>query len=142
MNINIWQRCQKDQWIYFLPHIIILNMRPECKILHVKLHRLWNFLFWTLSPLFVSFYYFLVTSWKTFERMMLLDNKSIYIYNNLIAKCSNGSMEQCSCKDYLWPCTLCYKMLLGLNTWFQYAKLMVFIYMYMYDCTYRYMGSH
>ena len=38
---------------------------------------LFNFLYWTVSPLFVSLYYFLVTSWKTFERMMLLDNKSI-----------------------------------------------------------------
>ena len=37
-------------------------------------------LYWTVSPLFVSFYYFLVTSWKTFERMMLLDNKSISLY--------------------------------------------------------------
>ena len=37
-----------------------------------------TFNYWTVSPLFVSFYYFLVTSWKAFERPMLLDNKSIY----------------------------------------------------------------
>ena len=42
---------------------------------------LFNFFYWTVSPLFVSFYYFLVTSWKTFERTMLLDNKSIYIFS-------------------------------------------------------------
>mgnify|MGYP001800425914 CR=1 FL=1 len=34
--------------------------------------------------LFHFIYYFLVTSWKTFERMMLLDNKSIY---NLLTYC-------------------------------------------------------
>ena len=27
----------------------------------------------------ISFYYFFVTSWKTFERIMLLDNKIIYV---------------------------------------------------------------
>ena len=37
--------------------------------------------------------------------------------------------EQCSSKDYLSPrtCTLCYKMVLGLNTWFRYKNCIFFI---------------
>ena len=35
---------------------------------------------------------------------------------------------------------LCYQMVLGLNTWFRYANLMFFIYMY--GCKYQYMWAH
>ena len=38
--------------------------------------------------------YFLVTSWKTFVRMMLLDNKSIYIAHATKTMCINNNDKQ------------------------------------------------
>ena len=65
---------------------------------------------------------------------------SIWTHAHVARSLINWESKQCSRNDYLWPCTFCYKLLLALNTWLQYANRMFFVYMY--DCMYRYMWAH